>query len=271
MSTAFWRDDRLPYIIESRQASDSRICYKPHSHPTYSIGVVDAGQSIFSSQSCGQHHLKAGNLILIPAHQEHSCNPLPDLAWSYQMLHLDLNWLTTSHTEIQSSQKHELNRVIVFEIPELYQTFCKLNDLLFSDAEVFIKEVELHHLIDQLFTISPNPTYLTEHQQTNIPSIEHCIDQIDLNKGLLSLNSLAAMTGLSHFQIIRKFKASTGFTPHYFQLNLRINHARELLLQQHALSTIAYQLGFSDQSHFQRTFKSFVGITPQQYQKASSN
>lgn len=46
-SQRFWRDPRMPHV-ESRRASHSRACYKPHSHPTFSIGAVDAGSSVFS-------------------------------------------------------------------------------------------------------------------------------------------------------------------------------------------------------------------------------
>ncbi|WP_417884760.1 hypothetical protein [Acinetobacter johnsonii] len=28
-------------------------------------------------------------MLLVPAHVEHACNPVPDQAWSYQMMHLD--------------------------------------------------------------------------------------------------------------------------------------------------------------------------------------
>ena len=44
---AFWSDPRMPYV-ETRKACQSRICYKAHSHATFSIGAVDQGQSRFS-------------------------------------------------------------------------------------------------------------------------------------------------------------------------------------------------------------------------------
>ncbi len=37
---AFWSDPRMPYV-ETRKACQSRICYKAHSHATFSIGAVD--------------------------------------------------------------------------------------------------------------------------------------------------------------------------------------------------------------------------------------
>jgi len=54
--------------------------------------------------------------------------------------------------------------------------------------------------------------------------------------------------------------------PHAYQINLRINQARELLRAGQALADVAFALGFCDQSHFHRSFKAYTGITPKQYQ-----
>ena len=87
-SVEFWSDPRMPYV-ETRRACASRTCYKAHSHPTFSIGAVDQGNSIFTSHFGGTQQIDAGTLVLVPAYVEHACNPVPDLAWSYQMMHLD--------------------------------------------------------------------------------------------------------------------------------------------------------------------------------------
>lgn len=52
MKAEFWRDKALPYV-ESRRACDSRICYQEHSHPTFSIGAVDSGGSVFTGAPGG--------------------------------------------------------------------------------------------------------------------------------------------------------------------------------------------------------------------------
>lgn len=69
----------MPYV-ETRRACQSRICYKSHSHPTFSIGAVDVGQSHFSSSFASEQLIQAGSVVVIPAHVEHSCNPLPQQA-----------------------------------------------------------------------------------------------------------------------------------------------------------------------------------------------
>ncbi len=83
----------------------------------------------------------------------------------------------------------------------------------------------------------------------------------------IPLDDLAAMAGLSKFRLARKFSATLGITAHRFQLLLRVFHARSLLYEGVEIGEIAYRLGFSDQSHFGRCFRSIAGMTPGQYQK----
>ena len=77
-----------------------------------------------------------------------------------------------------------------------------------------------------------------------------------------TLAELAHLSGMSRYQIIRAVRAATGMTPHAYQLNARINQARQWLQSGRDMADIAYRLGFADQSHFQRVFKAHTGVTP---------
>jgi AraC-like DNA-binding protein len=41
--------------------------------------------------------------------------------------------------------------------------------------------------------------------------------------------------------------------------------AKSMLTQQHTITDVALGLGYSDQSHFTRFFKRFVGISPKKW------
>jgi len=70
--------------------------------------------------------------------------------------------------------------------------------------------------------------------------------------------------GISERQFERKFLQSIGFTPSYYKRVVRFEKA--LYRIQHgdyqSLSNLAYESGYSDQSHFNREFKQFSGSTP---------
>jgi AraC-like DNA-binding protein len=77
------------------------------------------------------------------------------------------------------------------------------------------------------------------------------------------LRELSVIAGLSPSQFGRAFKASTGLSPHQWQLNARIVKAQELLLSDSLpLSEIALVTGFAEQSHFTRVFRKRTGTSP---------
>ena len=86
----------------------------------------------------------------------------------------------------------------------------------------------------------------------------------------LSLDALLAQTPVSKSWFLRLFRQYTGTTPYNFLLSTRITRAKELLvLTDFAVSEIAHQVGFGDESNFSTRFTAMVGQSPQQYRKSA--
>ena len=268
----FWQDRRMPYV-EARRSCSSRICYKAHSHPTFSIGAIDVGNSNFQSSFSLPKTISAGTLVLVPAHVEHSCNPLPMQEWSYQMLHLDMVWLKQWFGEFQQEglEFHlPLYKPLIIQEPLLYQAFCDMNQILFdSQRLIFEKEQAIIHCLTKL--LLPNVVLESIEKSKYLQEdFLFLIKIITSSEYFMSLEELAQRVGLSRYAIIRLFKNNVGLTPHAYQLNLKINQARELLKQETSLADLAVNLGFSDQSHFHKAFKAHTGVTPRQFQLATA-
>ncbi|MDH2595305.1 AraC family transcriptional regulator [Acinetobacter baumannii] len=268
----FWQDRRMPYV-ETRRSCFGRTCYKSHSHPTFSIGAIDEGNSVFQSSFGTAQKISAGILVIVPAHIEHSCNPMPNQAWSYQMLHLDLAWLNQLYSEFQK-QGLDLHipqhKPFIIKDESLYEAFTEMYETLFDTQKlIFEKEQSLLHCLIHLLL----PHFILEEIQKPqylYKDFLNLIDVISSSEGFISLEELAQRVGLSRYAIIRLFKANVGLTPHAFQINLKINQAREQLKQGVPLAELAVNLGFSDQSHFHKAFKAHTGVTPRQFQLAAA-
>lgn len=79
----------------------------------------------------------------------------------------------------------------------------------------------------------------------------------------LSLKVLAGAAGLSEYHFLRMFKQSTGYTPHQYIINQRVERAKELLRKTDmSITEIAYLLGFSTPAHFTHHFRRKTGVTP---------
>jgi AraC-like DNA-binding protein len=85
----------------------------------------------------------------------------------------------------------------------------------------------------------------------------------------VSLSELAAIVDLSRAHFSRQFKTSTGLPPHRYQLALRIERAKTLLLQRNlSLKEVALSCGFFDQGHLSKSFRRLVGLSPGAWQRS---
>lgn len=82
----------------------------------------------------------------------------------------------------------------------------------------------------------------------------------------VSLGDLAGAACVSRFHFARLFRVSTGNSPMAFLLRLRVERAKEMLRRGDAkIAEIAAALGFFDQSHFARSFRRVVGVSPREF------
>jgi len=74
---------------------------------------------------------------------------------------------------------------------------------------------------------------------------------------------------MTPFRLLRAFRQTVGLTPHGYQLQARIRKAHGLLRRGHPIADVSFAVGFSDQAHLTRAFKSIMGGTPGQFRAAS--
>ncbi|HMV43530.1 MAG TPA: AraC family transcriptional regulator, partial [Leptospiraceae bacterium] len=82
----------------------------------------------------------------------------------------------------------------------------------------------------------------------------------------ISIDTLAFHLSMSKFYFLKEFKKATGITPYQYILKIKLEEAKRFLQEtEKSLVEISLELGFSDQSHFTRTFTKQFGITPGVY------
>ncbi|WP_143918516.1 helix-turn-helix transcriptional regulator [Aquimarina algiphila] len=84
----------------------------------------------------------------------------------------------------------------------------------------------------------------------------------------ITLKVLAEVSGISKFHFARVFKNCFKMTPLEMQEQLRMKKAEELILKDHiSLTSIAYQLGYTDLALFSKRFKKYYKISSSLYIK----
>lgn len=118
----------------------------------------------------------------------------------------------------------------------------------------------------QLFDLYPiKELSVSEHSRRIEPAI-HYINQY--YKETIPLQDLAQQCCMSPNYFHKIFKQIFCITPFNYQMLLRMNSALQLLTdKEQTIKDIAFELGFTDNAHFCKTFKKFYGVTPGEYQR----
>ncbi|HCW52867.1 MAG TPA: AraC family transcriptional regulator [Clostridium sp.] len=137
----------------------------------------------------------------------------------------------------------------------------------------FYKEISFLNSIDKLQKLELNmiDTYvnllINDTEVTDSFVINRILKHLHLNiESTISLKKLSNDLNLSQGYISDCFKKHMGITIMNYAKKIRIDRAKVLLLTTNdSILDISIRLGFHDQSHFYKVFKSFTGVSPSQY------
>lgn len=130
-------------------------------------------------------------------------------------------------------------------------------------ARMALVEVLLY--VNKLFRSSSlsHPAGVEKNLERVLPIIKY-IKQNLAND--LSLDHLSKKFYLNKYHLGQLFKEATGFTVTEYIIHRRILKARELLRSNRTVQQVGTLVGYNNNSHFIRTFKKLVGVSPKQYQ-----
>lgn len=156
---------------------------------------------------------------------------------------------------------------IVFKDTGRIQSTIQMLDVL--ESEVFENE---HELRSSLFS-----DIVTQYRIENrflsaaADSVDEKIDEVitgikqSLHKKI-DMKQCARKADLSYPQFIRRFKKYTGMTPTGYVTGLKLNKAKELLLNTDlSVTDVAFSCGFDDAFYFSNFFKKHMTVSPAKY------
>jgi AraC-like DNA-binding protein len=234
-----------------------------HFHDYYMVGVLLEGKR---SLYCGKTQtLEKGDLNLFNPYQPHSCQSIENQSITYHALNISKEMMAHAVKEITG--KNELpyfSQVILRNdglgelVEELYQAIRLKKSSLYREELIFL-------LIEHLLTYTAEGYQKEAVQNGGLEAVCHYLHQHYTAD--IRLTDLVALTHLKKSSFIHQFTKNYGMTPYRYLLSIRITEAKKLLANQQSVAEVALMTHFSDQSHFSNVFKSFIGLTPKQYQR----
>ena len=113
-------------------------------------------------------------------------------------------------------------------------------------------------------------TYRTTTSKVRDFYIKEALAYIDNNYMRdISIEDIAESSGLNRSYFGKIFRESVGKTPQEFLINYRMIKAAQLLrLTNYPIHEIGNAVGYPNQLHFSRAFKSVYGVSPRNWRKA---
>jgi len=240
-----------------------------HAHEDFPLGVIEEGALAFSYRGANIVAPR-GHVNLANPGDPHTGQPADTRGWSYRMFYFDIGCVEKIVTEIGGKARGiPFFRTGVIDDRDLAAGLLSLHRETDSGR---VTELETDERLFDIFE-----KLISRHSSRKIPSRgvgsehgavrtarDYIRDHLSEN---ISLGELSREAGLSPYHLSRVFTRATGLPPHAYLTQSRIFRARELLAGITPIADIALDLGFADQSHFHRKFKSIVGVTPSSYRK----
>lgn len=108
---------------------------------------------------------------------------------------------------------------------------------------------------------------LEKNRLPPIPWLDKCIATIYQKNGIVSINEMVALSGLSSRHFSRVFREIVGVPPKYLCKVVQLNGLFEAINSSNSdkILQLALENGYYDQSHFIHDFKKLIGDSPQRF------
>lgn len=247
-------------------SADTSHAFGRHIHDQFGIGVILRGAQK-SMSGRGVVEAVAGDVITVNPGEVHDGLPLDESGRSWQMLYFDPTALTdTFLTLTEGNADHAELAYPAMRDAATAKYFLSLFGTL---TDPYGGHSEIEGGENMLLLLAR----LVERRHDPLAGIPKAIEQArvridDDPTTPLSLSELAALGGVSQFQLLRGFSKMTGLTPHAYLIQRRLQRARKMIAAGTALADAAQAAGFADQSHMTRLFVRTYGMSPGIYATA---
>jgi len=230
------------------------------------MGVIAFGAQR-SWSGVGLVNASAGEVIMANPGEMHDGEPLDHRARGWRIVYFD-PVLVAREVEEEIVGQVELVRPVARD-PLLARLFARLFVCLTESRSDCLATEE--NLLRSLIYLARQHAMARFSSGGRSPCVAKAIQRLDsAPETPVSLAELAALSGVSRFQLLRGFAREVGITPHAYLVQRRVRLARRLLAAGQTPAQAAIQAGFADQSHMTRVFVRQVGVTPARYRAAVS-
>ena len=243
------------------QAQYQEFAFQRHYHLDFHIGLITQGQQKFVYKGTS-YHAGAGQVVMMPPDELHDGHSKLESGYQVSVFSVSPQWF--GDLADHSKNGHVLS----------------FSELILSDQATFLQLRNFHGLL-----INPNISQLAqdclpfEGFSTIVDRYAQFGSKTQVKLGTQSVNTLkdylmanldqpvrleqlSELCDLTTTQFQRHFKNKMGITPYAWLSRLRMEQGMRLIKSGIGGTEVAHQVGFYDQAHFSKAFKTAFGVSP---------
>ena len=252
---------RVAESLEIMEAAFRGRAFEPHRHDHYAIGLTRHGVQCFDyrGRSCFSGR---GDVMVLHPDEIHDGREGDERGYSYQILYVDPAEIALAARTLRGRPGPlPFTRDVVLNSADLQNTiraaFRHRLDPLAVDGVIL-------ELTQGLLASSDDPgDRACRNGRVDFQRMSRVRDYIDSARyRVIRSDELAAVAGLSRYELARQFRRCFGTSPNRYLHMRRLAGARQKLLNGGRIADIATESGYADQAHFTRMFKAAHGVSP---------
>lgn len=260
----YWRHPAAD-DVELLTARFVRQRFREHTHPTYTLGVIEAGIEEYLYHGEIQR-VGPGGLALVEPDTVHTGHAGVPEGWKYRVFYPSEEFVTAIAREggLRGTPGFRASRL---DNPEVAAHLCRAH-LAAERGDQLAASSLLHTSIAHLLQVNARPTTHGTRSGTGPHAVVRAREILHARiTDPPHLEELAAEAGAAPFALLRAFRAAYGLPPHAYLNQQRVQRARALLAEGAPPAEVALAVGFADQAHLTRHFKRHTGVGPGAYRR----
>lgn len=243
-----------------------------HWHDAYGFGVLEDGAQR-SASGRGRVDAFAGQVITNNPGEVHDGSPLGGPTRRWRILSVDAEALASLVEH--GSAPAQITRPVIDD-PALFLTLRRLfRRIELWNARGGNRATEAlaceEALVESAMLLAARHSTARVRPTVSHPDLRLIRERLaDAPVDPPSLAEMAAIAGLSRYQLLRRFEKAYGLPPHAWLLSRRAEYALRLIRAGQPLAEAAMASGFADQSHMTRVFGRHFGFTPGAWRKSAA-
>ena len=273
----FWFSPQSEVCLHRFRYRSGEMDSLPHTHDEYNI-VFCLKPGLEYAVRGRREILAPGDVLVInPGELHHGRYGTAELDARGLTIHIPVRALKAVLSKMRFPGDLDHNRVLFVDkvsdpsLVPLVEELIREIDHRQSGYQMIVDSIILQilvHLFRNLLRPSLKPAIVAEPRQLPSWQMVQALEYMNARgKSKFSLAELCTDLGTSTSRFIQLFKNSAGsVSPHVYYNRLIVEKAQKMLVSSDvAIKEIAYVLGFQNESHFCKVFRTCSGTTPGSY------